>query len=81
MAVNLNTVGNYSAYNIAQKNNSQQGRTGSENTVNGKISSDEKEYFAGLYPSSKNEIMDYSFYERSGRMNGVSVGTKLDRRG
>ncbi len=81
MALNFNSIGNYSAFGI--KGNNQSFRADSKNEVGGtdKISNDEKEYFAGMYPSNKNEIMDYSFYGRTGKMNGVSIGINLDRRG
>lgn len=48
--------------------------------VNEKISSDEKNFFASMYPESRREI-DMHFYMKSGRMSGVSVGTLIDRRG
>lgn len=45
------------------------------------INSDEKEFFVNLYPQNQNEITDYHFYQKSGKMSGVSVGSLFDRRG
>ncbi len=48
---------------------------------NDNINTDEKKFFAEMYPAKNSEIMEYYYYEKSGRMNGISVGTNLDRRG
>lgn len=40
-----------------------------------------KKFFAEMYPAKQNEIMEYYYYEKSGRMNGIAVGTNIDRRG
>lgn len=45
------------------------------------INGDEKNFFTKLYPDNKNEIIDYHFYQKSGKMSGVALGTNLDRRG
>lgn len=45
------------------------------------ITNDEKMFFMGLYPENQSEIVDYHFYQKSGKMSGVSVGTLFDRRG
>lgn len=80
MAVSMNLIGNYSAYGL---NNAKSNKTNIKNTVaqSESINPDEKKFFAEMYPAKQNEIMEYYYYERSGRMNGISVGTNLDRRG
>lgn len=81
MAVSMNSIGNYSAYGL---NNAKANKTNVNNNAAAKgenINPDEKKFFAEMYPAKQNEIMEYYYYERSGRMNGISVGTNLDRRG
>jgi hypothetical protein len=81
MAVNLNSIGNYSAYGL---NNAKGNKTNIKNTAfvqSESINPDEKKFFAEMYPTKQNEIMEYYYYERSGKMNGISVGTNIDRRG
>ena len=81
MALNFNTIGNYSTFNVKGNHQNFPAQTPDKVAEGDKISSDEKEYFADMYPSSKTEIMDYSFYGKTGRMNGISIGINLDRRG
>ncbi|MGE5363020.1 MAG: hypothetical protein ACM3SM_02735 [Bacteroidota bacterium] len=45
------------------------------------ITSEEKNFFINMYPDNKNEITDYHFYQKNGRMSGVTVGSLFDRRG
>lgn len=80
MAVSMNSVGNYSAYGL---NHAKTSKTNVKNAFaqGENINPDEKKFFAEMYPTKQNEIMEYYYYERSGRMNGISVGTNLDRRG
>ncbi len=81
MAVSMNSIGNYSAYGL---NNARSNKTNINNNAAAKsenINPDEKKFFAEMYPAKQNEIMEYYYYERSGKMNGISVGTNLDRRG
>lgn len=46
-----------------------------------KITGEELKFFTNLYPENKSEIIDYHFYQKSGRMSGVSVGSLFDKRG
>jgi hypothetical protein len=81
MAVSMNSIGNYSAYGL---NSARSNKTNINNNAAAKsenINPDEKKFFAEMYPAKQNEIMEYYYYERSGKMNGISVGTNLDRRG
>lgn len=41
----------------------------------------EKQFFAQLYPDKSTEIMEYSFYGKSGKVNNVKLGSHFDRRG
>ena len=79
MAVSMNLIGNYSAYGL---NNAKSNKTNIKNAVaqSESINPDEKKFFAEMYPAKQNEIMEY-YYEKSGKMNGISVGTNIDRRG
>jgi hypothetical protein len=80
MAVSMNSIGNYSAYGL---NNAKSNKTNIKDSVaqSESINPDEKKFFAEMYPAKQNEIMEYYYYERSGKMNGISVGTNIDRRG
>ena len=88
MKINTNMIGNYSPH-IARNVNSA-GKTkeagqkfelqnvAPKKTEN--LTSEEKNFFADLYPEKKNEINDH-FYNRSGEMSGVKIGSLIDRRG
>ncbi|NWF90393.1 MAG: hypothetical protein HXY50_13145 [Ignavibacteriaceae bacterium] len=80
MAVNLNSIGNYNSklVNTNYRNAEVKTKAAAEKE---KINTEEKKFFAKLYPDKGQEIMNYSFYERSGKMNGVSVGTNFDKKG
>lgn len=81
MAVSMNSIGNYSAYGL---NNAKSDKTHIKNAVTAQsenINPEEKKFFAEMYPAKQNEIMEYYYYERSGKMNGISVGTNIDKRG
>lgn len=81
MAVSINSIGNYSAYGL---NKTKSGKADMKNAsleLSENINPDEKKFFAQMYPGKQNEIMEYYYYERSGKMNGISVGTNIDRRG
>lgn len=49
--------------------------------VQSHLTEQEKNYFAGLYPEKKDEIVNYHYYEKSGKMSGVKVGSLFDKRG
>lgn len=81
MKITNNVIGNYNPYSVNKVTPSV--KTGEVNPAKttAKITNEEKDFFAKLYPESKKEIVDYHFYQSSGKMNGVSVGTLFDRRG
>ena len=89
MKISTNMIGNYGP-NIARNINStnktketaqkfEMQNVKSKKTEN--LTSEEKNFFANLYPDKKNEIVDYHFYKRSGELSGVKVGSLIDRRG
>lgn len=81
MALSMNSIGNYSAYNF-NTNKAAKSASGKNTSFNpDAINSEEKKYFAKMYPEKQTEIMEYYYYEKSGRMNGIAVGTNIDRRG
>ncbi len=85
MKISTNPIGNYSPA-LVQKNNSAVPQSESLQAEPAKtdklvLSSKEKQFFAKLYPEKTNEIMDYHFYQKSGKLSGVSLGTIIDRRG
>ena len=47
----------------------------------GTISSEEKKFFAKLYPEKTDDVMNYHFYQKTGKMQGVALGTLFDKRG
>jgi hypothetical protein len=93
MKIDSNPIGNYRPVylqNSVQNNNSvtnakkSQVSAAAARTVNDSsatITTEEKKYFSDMYPASKQEIADYHFYSRTGKMSGVSVGSLFDRRG
>ena len=50
-------------------------------TTLGSITEEEKKFFMGLYPENKDEVMNYHFYHKNGKMQGVTLGTIFDKRG
>lgn len=81
MAVTMNSVGNYSAYALSSAKNNRANVKSVSEIQPENINSEEKKFFADMYPANRTEIMEYYYYEKSGRMNGISLGTNLDRRG
>ncbi|MGE5400391.1 MAG: hypothetical protein ACM3S2_08300 [Ignavibacteriales bacterium] len=81
--ISTNNIGNYGpgyVKSVRQKPNV--GET--QQTAmpkNEKITNEEKNFFVNLYPESRKEIADYHFYQKSGKMSGVSVGSLFDKRG
>lgn len=89
MKISMNNIGNYTPrmktntdisqkFNIDTKNDL---KTKSTETADSAVTPEEKNYFMNLYPENKNEISDYHFYQKSGKMSGVKIGSLLDRRG
>jgi hypothetical protein len=79
MKITTNSIGNYNQIYIKPnlvKSNEQIQKTKTDN-----ISSEEKNFFAKLYPSQKDEILGYQFYNSKGKISGVHVGSLFDRRG
>jgi hypothetical protein len=77
MKITNNTIGNYSPYSLNNLPKVCKDAASSKNN----ISNEEKQFFAKLYPQDKSEIMDYHFYQPSGKMAGVSIGSLFDKRG
>ena len=77
MTINTNSVGNYSLLSMQKAQGAVSSAKQSGATA---INQDEKEFFMKMYPDKKTDILDYHFYQRSGKMSGVSVGSLLDRR-
>ncbi|MGE5353310.1 MAG: hypothetical protein ACM3Q2_14975 [Syntrophothermus sp.] len=70
-------VNNETALNSLQKNE----RVNTEKITTEKINNEEKNFFINLYPENKKEISDYHFYQKSGKMSGVALGSLFDKRG
>ncbi len=96
MKVNTENTGNYSLQTVNQKRESPQherkikeskpekkfGLPSEEYLKTDKnISEEEKTFFANLYPLNKNEIMDYHYYQKSGKPSGIALGSLFDKRG
>ena len=80
MSVSMNSVGNYSAHGLNNGRTNKSVTTNSSSSKSENINNDEKKFFAEMYPAKENEIMEY-YYEKSGKMNGISLGTNIDKRG
>lgn len=81
MKITTNVIGNYNPYTVNKSNGIAKNNQVTAAKQPTKITSEEKDFFKKLYPENKKEIVDYHFYQNSGKMNGVSVGTLFDRRG
>ena len=85
----MNTVGNYTPRlvnnNVRQtKSKETSGQVEAGSTLQKKtdnLTSDEKDFFMKLYPQNKLEVADYHFYQRSGKMSGVKIGSMFDKKG
>ncbi|RMD51267.1 MAG: hypothetical protein D6830_00745 [Ignavibacteria bacterium] len=80
MKITTNPIGNYSINSVRKVQNTPQAQK-VEKSENNILSKDEKAFFAEKYPTSKNEIMKYHFYNSNGKFGGVAVGNNIDRRG
>ena len=89
MRINMNPVGNYTPINTRNVSNKPRAEEAvlkespakGARAKQGILTPEEKTFFANLYPSNKSEIVDYHFYEKSGKMSGVKLGSLIDRRG
>lgn len=97
MKINANTIGNYGPayvnnakpkFKVEENQNIASPEALKQSPIVDKfekssqaVSSEEKKFFMNLYPENSKEIMDYHFYERNGKLSGVSVGSLLDKRG
>jgi hypothetical protein len=77
----MNSIGNYTAYGLNSARGNKANILNTAALQNESINNDEKKFFAEMYPTKQTEIMEYYYYEKSGKMNGISVGTNLDRKG
>lgn len=73
---NLNFVNNISVNSRINRTYSQNVKS-SEEVLNEK----EKQFFAQMFPDKSSEIMEYSFYGKSGKVNNIKIGSHFDRRG
>lgn len=81
MAIDINSVGNYSTYGINRNGINKSIENKIPNSKPEQLNIEEKKFFAKMYPSKKNEIMKHYLYEKSGKLKNISTGTKIDRRG
>lgn len=81
MKISTNSVGNYSPIKFRETQVAKQVDKAPEQNKTQEISNKEKQFFASMYPEKKSEIMDYYFYQKSGKMSGVQLGSLVDKRG
>ncbi len=81
MRITSNTVGNYNPYSINNSKSVSELKNSQTTDTSTKVTKEEKEFFSKMYPENQPEIIDYHYYQRSGKMSGVSVGSLFDRRG
>lgn len=83
MKIENNIIGNYRP--IIRNNQSLSNNSTAESLEkvkdDVKLSSNEKKYFAKLYPENAKDVMEYHFYEKNGKMSGVKLGSNFDKRG
>lgn len=73
---NQNFINNISVNSRISRAYSQNVKS-SEEVLNEK----EKQFFAQMFPDKSSEIMEYSFYGKSGKLNNIKIGSHFDRRG
>jgi hypothetical protein len=95
MKVNTDIAGNYSPNSINQKRGSDQQERKIKNRDEEKfrfpdkekiktgknISEEEKNFFAEMYPLNKEEILDYHYYQKTGKPSGIVLGSLFDKKG
>jgi hypothetical protein len=86
MKIDMNPVGNYSQINLINVNRQSKpidtiARESTQGAKQVSLTPEEKTFFANMYPANKSEIVDYHFYEKSGKLSGVKIGSLFDRRG
>lgn len=77
----VNSINNNVHIGYLYELNNQKNVSASKRSELTSVSVEEKSFFAKLYPDSKNEINNYHFYSKNGKLQGYSVGSLLDRRG
>ena len=80
MNINTSEFGNYTN-KITRPVVQQTSKPGALNTKLAAITNEEKTFFAKLYPENKEDVMNYHFYHKDGKMQGVTLGTVFDKRG
>ncbi len=82
MKISTNYAGNYNPYKI-NNNKNQIKKTNMVKELKSvtEINQSEKAFFKNLYPENEKEINNYHFYEPSGKLSGVSLGSLFDKRG
>jgi len=81
MKISTNNIGNYAPKHVPQIQSKTKPAMVQTEIRSEKITADEKNFFIQMYPQNKTEIADYHFYEKSGKMSGVSLGSLFDKRG
>jgi len=81
MKINTNAIGNYNLQRTTKIRHRNKIQNAEIRFPADRISSDEKLFFAKMYPKKKAEIIQHYFYSKDGQMSGVSVGSLFDRRG
>jgi len=89
MRIDMNPVGNYSQINFRKVNNqskptetiAQENTKSTGQSKQAALTPEEKTFFANMYPANKTDVIDYHFYEKSGKLSGVKIGSLIDRRG
>lgn len=79
MKIATNNIGNYSLRNINTAQSQPINKQKQMETTTS-VSNKEKEFFSKMYPSKRDEIINYHFYSKSGEKSGVAVGKNIDRR-
>lgn len=77
MTITTNSIGNYGQGYVKNTNRPEV----AQKVNREKISTEEKKFFADLYPAQKEEVLGYQFYNSKGKVSGVHVGSLFDRRG
>ena len=81
MKINTNAIGNYNLQRTIKIRPKRNIKSAEIKFSSQHISSDEKLFFAKMYPKKKETILHHNFYGRNGQMSGAAVGSLFDKRG
>ncbi len=78
MKITTNSIGNYGLNTVKNTNAVKRSEKVTDKID---INKTERKFFAKMYPSEKEKVMNYHFYNKNGKFGGVAIGNNIDLRG